>query len=134
GLTARQVVLQALENGPTEDYEHATRAARALTQAGISDPDRPADVLSGGWRKRLALARELARQPDLLLLDEPTNHLDLPGIVWLAGLLRASAFAYVVVTHDRAFLRAVADEVVEINRAYPGGYFRAPGSYDEFAE
>src|SRR5205814_10503214 len=84
-------------------------------------------------RTRLSLARELVRQPDLLLLDEPTNHLDLPGIVWLERLLRDAPFGYVVATHDRAFLRAVADEVIEINRVYPGGVFRAPGSYDDFA-
>src|SRR5205823_14294169 len=85
-------------------------------------------------RKRLAVARELVRRPDLLLLDEPTNHLDLPGIVWLERLLRAAPFGYLVATHDRAFLRAVADEVIEVSRVYPGGYFRAPGSYDDFVE
>jgi ABC transport system ATP-binding/permease protein len=131
--TAREVVLAAVADEPVEDHERDTRAAIALTQAGFADPDRPADVLSGGWRKRLALARELARRPDLLLLDEPTNHLDVPGIVWLEWLLRAAPFGCVVATHDRALLRAVADEVIEINRAYPGGYFRAAGSYDEFA-
>ena len=67
-------------------------------------------------------------------MDEPTNHLDLPGIVWLERLLRTAPFAYWVATHDRAFLRAVADEVIEINRVYPGGYFRAAGSYDQFVE
>jgi ABC transport system ATP-binding/permease protein len=134
GQTARQVVLAAVADDAVEDHERTTRVAIALTQGGIGDPDRPAHVLSGGWRKRLALARELARRPDLLLLDEPTNHLDLPSIVWLEGLLRDAAFAYVVVTHDRAVLRAVADEIVEINRVYAGGYFRAPGSYDEFAD
>ena len=126
-------MLAALIGEPIEDHERATRAAIALTQAGLVDPDRPADILSGGWRKRLSLARQLACRPDLLLLDEPTNHLDVPGIVWLERLLRAASFGYVVATHDRAFLRAVADEIIEIHRVYPEGYFRAAGSYDEFA-
>jgi ATP-binding cassette subfamily F protein uup len=134
GQTARQAVLAALADEPLEEVERQTRAAIALTQAGFRDADRPADALSGGWRKRLALARELARRPDVVLLDEPTNHLDLPGIVWLERLLRDASFGYVVVTHDRAFLRAVADEIIEINRAYPGGSFRAPGPYDAFAD
>jgi ATP-binding cassette subfamily F protein uup len=134
GQTAREVVLAALAEEPIEDHERHTRAAIALTKTGFADADRPADILSGGWRKRLALARELACQPDLLLLDEPTNHLDLPSIVWLERLLRDASFGYVVATHDRAFLRAVADEIIEIHRAYPGGFFRAAGSYDEFAD
>ena len=134
GLTAREVLLAALADEPIEDYERETRTAITLTQVGFTDPDQPGDVLSGGWRKRLSLARELVRKPDLLLLDEPTNHLDLPGIIWLERLLRAAPFAYLVATHDRAFLRAVADEVVEVNRVYPGGSFRAPGTYDEFTE
>ena len=134
GQTVRVAVLSALEEESLEDHERETRAAITLTQVGFTDPDQPADTLSGGWRKRLALARELARRPDLLLLDEPTNHLDLPGIAWLERLLRAAPFAYVVATHDRAFLRAVADEVIEISRGYPGGYFRAAGPYDQFVE
>ena len=134
GQTVRDVLLAALADEPIEEHERETRAAITLTQVGFTDPEQPADVLSGGWRKRLALARELVRRPDLLLLDEPTNHLDLPGIVWLERLLRAAPFGYVVATHDRAFLRAVADEVIEISRVYPGGFFRAPGSYDQFVE
>jgi ATP-binding cassette subfamily F protein uup len=129
--TAFEVLLAALDGEPLEEHERRTRVAITLTQVGL-DPGQTAGSLSGGWRKRLALARQLVRQPDLLLLDEPTNHLDLPGIVWLERLLRAAPFAYVAATHDRAFLRAVADEVVEVSRVYPGGYFRAPGAYDEF--
>ncbi len=134
GQTVRDVVLAALAEEPLDDHERQTRAAITLTQIGFTDVDQLADVLSGGWRKRLALAREFARRPDLLLLDEPTNHLDLPGIVWLQRLLRDAPFGYLVATHDRAFLRAVADEVIEINRSFPGGCFRAAGPYDSFID
>ncbi|MFO0809846.1 MAG: ABC-F family ATP-binding cassette domain-containing protein [Gemmataceae bacterium] len=134
GLTARDVLHDALATESLEDHERGTRVAVALTQVGFADPEQPADALSGGWRKRLALARAIALQPDVLLLDEPTNHLDLPGVVWLERLLRSSAFGYLVATHDRAFLRAVADDIVEVSRVYPGGVFRAAGGYDGFAE
>lgn len=134
GQTVRGIVSAALADEPIEDHERETRAAITLTQVGFTDLDQSADALSGGWRKRLALARELVRLPDVLLLDEPTNHLDLPGIVWLERLLRAAPFGYLVASHDRVFLRAVADEVMEVSRVFPGGYFRAAGSYDTFAE
>jgi ATP-binding cassette subfamily F protein uup len=133
-MTVRDVVLDALGDEPMETHERATRAAITLTQFGFDDPDQRADMLSGGWRKRLALARAVVCRPDLLLMDEPTNHLDLGGIIWLERLLRAAPFGYLVATHDRAFLRAVADEIIEVNRVYPAGYFRAAGSYDQFVE
>lgn len=132
GKTLREVIVDALAGENLEDYERETRAAIHLTRVGFTDHDLVAEKLSGGWRKRLSLARELAFEPDLMLLDEPTNHLDLPGILWLERLLRSSNFGYLVATHDRAFLRAVADEIMEINKAYPVGYFRSKGTYEDF--
>ncbi len=133
-MTAREVILHALAGDKLEDHEAETHAAIALTKVGLDDSDKMPDTLSGGWRKRLAVARALALRPDFLLMDEPTNHLDLPGVVWLEKLLRASPFGYLAATHDRAFLRATAPEVIEISRVYPSGSFRADGGYDSFDE
>ncbi|HEX3147641.1 MAG TPA: ABC-F family ATP-binding cassette domain-containing protein [Gemmataceae bacterium] len=134
GPSVREVLLAALADEPIDDHDRETRVAITLTQVGFADVDQRADTLSGGWRKRLALARELVRRPDFLLLDEPTNHLDLPGVIWLERLLRAANFGYLVATHDRAFLRAVADEIIEVSRIYPTGTFRVAGTYEQFLD
>jgi len=88
--------------------------------------DEPVERLSGGTKKRVALAQALVAQPDVLLLDEPTNHLDLDSIGWLEELLRAFRGSVVLVTHDRAFLDAVATRIVELDRgvlrSYPGNF------------
>ena len=88
--------------------------------------------LSGGWRKRLALARALAQAPDLLLLDEPTNHLDLEGILWLESVLAKATFAFVLVTHDRYFLERSTNAIVELSRRHSEGVLRVAGSYSDF--
>ena len=84
------------------------------------------DTLSGGWRRRVLLARALVGEPDLLLLDEPTNHLDLEAIEWLEAFLLDYAGAVIFVTHDRAFLQRLATRIVEIDRgrltSWPGDY------------
>jgi len=134
GLSVREVLIAAQSDEHLDEHERETNAAITLTQVGFEDVDQQADTLSGGWQKRLSLARELVKRPDFLMLDEPTNHLDLPGVVWLERLLRDAQFGYLVVTHDRAFLRAVADEIIEVNRLYPDGIFRVRGSYDDFAD
>ncbi len=103
-----------------------------LGRTGFPDGTVRVESLSGGWRKRLAIAQELAKEPDVLILDEPTNHLDLEGIVWLEKLLKSSPFACVVVSHDRYFLENIATEMAELSRQYQGGLLRVKGNYSEF--
>jgi len=101
------------------------RVDNVLSRLGLS-PDVLVGSLSGGWKKRVALAQALAADPDILLLDEPTNHLDLGAIAWLETLLQDFAGAVVCVTHDRRFLDAIATRITELDRGnlrnYPGNF------------
>lgn len=93
------------------------------------DPAQPMATLSGGWRRRAALARALVAKPDLLLLDEPTNHLDFAAISWLENRIASFSGAVLFITHDRAFLQRLATRIVEIDR----GKLRSwPGNYADF--
>jgi ATP-binding cassette subfamily F protein uup len=132
GLTPRSVMRRALEEGSVPEPEWESRTAETLGRAGFDDFEVEASSLSGGWRKRLAIAEALVQSPDILLLDEPTNHLDLAGIEWLEELLQQAPFAVVVVSHDRYFLENVATEMAELNCAYPNGLLRVSGNYSEF--
>jgi ATP-binding cassette subfamily F protein uup len=134
GVTVRSVIESALERAAVSVAERASRFAETLGRSGFTDLDAHARTLSGGWRKRLAVAEALVQAPDILLLDEPTNHLDLAGIQWLESILRNAPFACVVVSHDRYFLENVVNEMVELNRAYEDGALRVNGNYSAFLE
>src|SRR5580698_2230830 len=134
GMTVRQVVHRAMAEAKVAEEEKLAREAETLGRAGFENLDQQASSLSGGWRKRLAVAEALVQSPDIVMLDEPTNHLDLAGIAWLEDLLNNAPFACVVVSHDRYFLENVATAMVELNPAFPNGTFYVSGNYSTFLE
>lgn len=132
GMSVEDVLREAVRDAPLDDLQKQVNVQIALSRAGFRDATQPATLLSGGWKKRLDIARALATEPDLLLLDEPTNHLDVEGILWLEDLLRQGGFAFLVVTHDRFFLERATTVVMELNAVYEGGIFRSSGNYSRF--
>ena len=130
--TPLSVVRDGLIDHPGSSLDPTTRASITLSKLGFSDFDQQVATLSGGWRKRLSIARALAHEPEILMLDEPTNHLDLEGVLWLEQFVNQAAIAIVYVTHDRRFLENTATRIIELSKAYPGGYFESRGNYTQF--
>ncbi len=133
GATVRGVLEASLKNSNVPHDEHEGRIREMLGRTGFPNVQAEAASLSGGWRKRLAIAEAVVGSPDVLLLDEPTNHLDLAGIQWLEELL-AESEAAVIVSHDRYFLEESTTSTVELNRVYASGSLRIEGPYSQFLE
>jgi ATP-binding cassette subfamily F protein uup len=137
GATVGQVLegtLTASFGQALTDVERATRVGVMLGRFGFEDAGQLVATLSGGWKKRLAVAQGLITEPDVLLLDEPTNHLDLRTILWLEKFLQSAPFAFVVVSHDRYFLENVSTRTVELSRVFPEGYLSVDGPYSALLE
>lgn len=121
--------LDAMHRHKAWDFE--SRAKEVLGRLGIHDVQAHFGQLSGGQKKRVALARILLEEPDLLILDEPTNHLDLSTIEWLEGYLNTANTTFITVTHDRYFLDKVCNLTVELES---GNLYTYKGSYGYFLE
>jgi ATP-binding cassette subfamily F protein uup len=135
--TTHEVVAEGVAALNEEEWERDIRVDQIIDRLGLNAQARVHE-LSGGWRRRVWLARALAAQPDVLLLDEPTNHLDIEAITWLEGVIEQYVGAVVFVTHDRAFLQRVATRLVELDRGILTSYAPDPSSrgttpvYDEY--
>ncbi|MCB2377381.1 ABC-F family ATP-binding cassette domain-containing protein [Hymenobacter sp. BT635] len=126
-----QRVMELMDSLNAWDYE--AQVKQILGRLGILGEllERKVSMLSGGQRKRVALARVLIEEPEVLILDEPTNHLDLDTIEWLEGRLASPSLTLLMVTHDRYFLDKVANEIVEMDQ---GKVYRYQGNYSYFVE
>lgn len=131
GVTVRDELVQALQGLGLEDYEIDARVEVGVEKVGLT-LDQRVDTLSGGWRKRLAILSQVLCEPDLLLLDEPTNHLDVEGVRWLEKYLSDFPSSILMITHDRRFLEAVCNRIIELNKKYKDGHFSSVGNYSDF--
>ncbi|MBE9197538.1 MULTISPECIES: ABC-F family ATP-binding cassette domain-containing protein [unclassified Nodularia (in: cyanobacteria)] len=122
-------VMQRMETAGAWELE--TNAKIILTKLGISDFDAVIGTLSGGYRKRIALATALLSEPDILLMDEPTNHLDALSVEWLQSYLNRFRGALLLITHDRYFLDQVTNRIIEIDR---GDIYTYSGNYSYYLE
>lgn len=127
-LTVYDVIAQAFENYSGESWESERLIQEILLRLDLNGAQKMAD-LSGGWKRRVDLAKALVLQPHLLLLDEPTNHLDIEAIQWLEDQLLQFRGGILFITHDRSLLRRLATRIIELDRGLLTSW---PGDYDNF--
>ncbi|HIP39976.1 MAG TPA: ABC transporter ATP-binding protein [Desulfocapsa sulfexigens] len=128
----------ALDSSGLDEVERYNRVQALLSRAEFPDTSVAVELLSGGWRKRLAICRSFVVHPDILVMDEPTNHLDIEGVIWLekmlSGALPKSPDAFLMVSHDRRFLENSANRVIELSAVYPEGSLQVDGGYSRFLQ
>lgn len=129
---SQHIVRHLMKRYKMDEMEAEVQAAINLSIAGFENLERPISELSGGWRKRLAIATCMAEDPELFILDEPTNHMDWDGIIWLEEWLKDYHKAFLLVSHDRVFLNALTNRTIEINGLYEEGYLSFNVPYYEF--
>lgn len=132
GATIESVLTDAAQAAGVDDV--VTEVAIAMAMCGFTAGGEVVATLSGGWKKRLALAAARIQQPDVMLLDEPTNHLDLEAVQWLEDWLASASFASITITHDRYFLENTASRVIELGPVYADGCLQVDGAYSDFLE
>ena len=123
-------ILEDVQSGieQQQGWGMGQRIHSAISDLGLS-PDSLMQSLSGGWRRRVAIARSLLAKPDVLLLDEPTNHLDIPAIEWLEKTLKSTNCTLILITHDRRFMSDLATRICWLDR---GRLMSFPGDYENF--
>ncbi|WP_404394838.1 ABC transporter ATP-binding protein [Pseudoalteromonas phenolica] len=113
-----------------DGWRFESRIKLVLAQLELT-PDMRLEKLSGGWLRKVALAKALVSEPDLLLLDEPTNHLDMNSVIWLEQFLKDFKGGIVFISHDRAFIRSIATRILDLDRGKLNSY---PGNYEKYLE
>ncbi len=133
-LTVEEMLHEAAGQSGVSQGEEQVRIYEILGKVGFQDGSQHVGILSGGWKKRLAIACALVQDPDVMLLDEPTNHMDVEGLCWLAQFMVQAPWAWVLVSHDRWFLEETTNKMAELHSGYVDGILMYPVSYTQFLE
>lgn len=135
-FSSEETILQAILKKTLDPDDATARAYELIARLELVNfgEDFLVSKLSGGWKKRVALARELVSDPDLLFLDEPTNHLDISSILWLEEYLRQARFSLLMVTHDRLFLQRVSNRILDLDPRNPNYLLNVNGEYSQYLE